>query len=142
MRTADSYWRPRRGSGSVGDDVTVNARTIRSVPLVLTDSKAAPAPRIVEVRGEVFMDNEDFQKVNKEIEAEGEEKYANPAQSHRRHLAPAGSEDRRQAAIAVFGPRAGGSRSAAGRQLLRMDTNAQGLGTAGAKRSRPRRQHR
>ena len=68
-----------RGRGNTGDDITVNARTIRSVPLALRKdgAKVAP-PAIVEVRGEVYMDNDDFQRVNKEIAAEGEEPYANP----------------------------------------------------------------
>jgi DNA ligase (NAD+) len=68
-----------RGRGNVGDDVTVNARTIKAIPLTLDqrDAKIAPPP-ILEVRGEVYMDNEDFQRVNKEIVAEGEEPYANP----------------------------------------------------------------
>jgi DNA ligase (NAD+) len=64
-----------RGRGNVGDDVTVNARTIGAIPLVL---RGKDIPGILEVRGEVYMDNEDFQRVNKEIEAEGEEPYANP----------------------------------------------------------------
>jgi DNA ligase (NAD+) len=63
-----------RGRGNVGDDITVNARTIKSIPLKLADG----APPVLEVRGEVYMDNEDFQRVNKEIAAEGEEPYANP----------------------------------------------------------------
>lgn len=63
-----------RGRGNVGDDVTVNARTIKSIPLTLA---AQAVPPILEVRGEVYMDNEDFQRVNKEIEGEGEEPYAN-----------------------------------------------------------------
>jgi DNA ligase (NAD+) len=68
-----------RGRGNVGDDVTVNARTIRAIPLTLhKDGAKVPLPPILEVRGEVYMDNEDFQRVNKEIEAEGEEPYANP----------------------------------------------------------------
>ena len=68
-----------RGRGNVGDDITVNARTIRSVPLTLRqDGAPTPPPRILEVRGEVYMDNDDFQRVNREIEAEGEEPYANP----------------------------------------------------------------
>src|SRR5438874_9841356 len=68
-----------RGRGNVGDDVTVNARTIRSVPLALaSDGAKKPLPKILEVRGEVYMDNEDFQRVNKEIEGEGEAPYANP----------------------------------------------------------------
>src|SRR3954471_18219878 len=68
-----------RGRGNVGDDITINARTIKSIPLTLrTDGAKIPPPAILEVRGEVYMDNEDFQRVNKEIEAEGEEPYANP----------------------------------------------------------------
>src|SRR5947208_9108598 len=68
-----------RGRGNVGDDITVNARTIKSIPLTLRkDSAPVAPPRILEVRGEVYMDNDDFQRVNKEIAAEGEEPYANP----------------------------------------------------------------
>jgi DNA ligase (NAD+) len=68
-----------RGRGNVGDDITVNARTIRSIPLRLNAEAAkVPLPGILEVRGEVYMDNDDFQRVNKEIAAEGEEPYANP----------------------------------------------------------------
>lgn len=66
-----------RGRGNVGDDITANARTIRSVPLALRVD-GTPPPPILEVRGEVYMDNDDFQRVNKEIIAEGEEPYANP----------------------------------------------------------------
>jgi DNA ligase (NAD+) len=68
-----------RGRGNVGDDITINARTIKSIPLALkkNDAKIAP-PAILEVRGEVYMDNEDFQRVNKEIAEGGEEPYANP----------------------------------------------------------------
>jgi DNA ligase (NAD+) len=67
-----------RGRGNTGDDITANARTIQSVPLRLNHGKGiAPPPAIVEVRGEVYMDNVDFQQVNKELVAEGEEPYAN-----------------------------------------------------------------
>jgi DNA ligase (NAD+) len=68
-----------RGRGNTGEDITINARTIKSIPLTLhkDGAKVAP-PAILEVRGEVYMDNEDFQRVNKEIAAEGEEPYANP----------------------------------------------------------------
>ncbi|HEV8379301.1 MAG TPA: NAD-dependent DNA ligase LigA, partial [Tepidisphaeraceae bacterium] len=65
-----------RGRGNVGDDITVNARTIRSIPLSLRKDDVEP-PEILEVRGEVYMDNEDFQRVNKELVAVGEEAYAN-----------------------------------------------------------------
>ena len=68
-----------RGRGNVGDDITVNARTIRSIPLALRDGDSkVEVPGVLEVRGEVYMDNDDFQRVNKEIVAEGEEPYANP----------------------------------------------------------------
>ena len=66
-----------RGRGNTGDDITANARTIRSVPLMLQKGSIPPPP-ILEVRGEVYMDNDDFQRVNKELAAEGEEPYANP----------------------------------------------------------------
>ena len=68
-----------RGRGNVGDDVTINARTIKAIPLTLDQRDAkTPPPPILEVRGEVYMDNEDFQRVNKEIVEDGEEPYANP----------------------------------------------------------------
>src|SRR5439155_21353786 len=59
---------------------TENARTIKSIPLLLRTQHSAlstPVPAILEVRGEVYMDNDDFQRVNKELQAEGEEPYAN-----------------------------------------------------------------
>src|SRR5687768_12384817 len=65
-----------RGRGNMGDDVTVNARTIRAIPLTL-HAGGEPIPPILEVRGEVYMDNDDFQRVNREIEAEGDEPYVN-----------------------------------------------------------------
>ena len=68
-----------RGRGNVGDDITANARTIKSIPLVLrTGDGTPPPPAVLEVRGEVYMDNDDFQRVNKELADEGEEAYANP----------------------------------------------------------------
>jgi DNA ligase (NAD+) len=63
-----------RGDGRTGDDVTPNIKTVRSVPLRLRGK----APRILEVRGEVFMNNDVFQKINQERLAAGEETFANP----------------------------------------------------------------
>lgn len=63
-----------RGDGNRGDDITHNVRTIRAIPLVLRDH----APELLEVRGEVFMDNETFQRINCEQERSGKETYANP----------------------------------------------------------------
>lgn len=62
-----------RGNGEVGDDVTANARTIRSVPLRL----AGTLPRL-EVRGEVFMPKRVFAELNRERREEDEEPFANP----------------------------------------------------------------
>jgi DNA ligase (NAD+) len=67
-----------RGRGNTGDDITANARTIQSIPLrIHRERSALPPPPVLEVRGEVYMDNADFQLVNKELVDEGEEPYAN-----------------------------------------------------------------
>lgn len=63
-----------RGDGVRGDDVTTNVKTIRSIPLVI-NGKNLPAS--FEVRGEVFLPRAVFEKLNKEREDIGEEKYAN-----------------------------------------------------------------
>ena len=63
-----------RGDGRVGENVTQNIRTIRSVPLRLV---GLPPP-LVEVRGEVYMDKADFARLNVESEERGERAFANP----------------------------------------------------------------
>ena len=63
-----------RGNGAVGDDVTANVRTIRSVPLVLPSE----APEMLEVRGEVYMTREGFVQLNAREEEAGREPFANP----------------------------------------------------------------
>lgn len=63
-----------RGDGRRGDDITHNLRTLRSVPLVLDGQP----PAVFEVRGEVFMPRAEFDRVNREQEAEGEEPFVNP----------------------------------------------------------------
>ena len=64
-----------RGNGKVGDDVTANIKTIKSVPLHL---KGKEIPDVMEVRGEVYLSLETFRRLNAEREAEGEEPFANP----------------------------------------------------------------
>jgi DNA ligase (NAD+) len=64
-----------RGDGRRGDDITSNARTIRAIPLRLEDGKI---PKILEVRGEIYMTNADFQRINKAREEAGEETFKNP----------------------------------------------------------------
>ena len=68
-----------RGDGYVGENVTPNVRTIRSVPLKLRRDKGAPPiPRRLEVRGEVIMPKSAFLKLNAEREKKGEPLFANP----------------------------------------------------------------
>lgn len=62
-----------RGDGNVGEDVTENLKTIRSIPMVIEN---AP-PRLI-VRGEVFMPKKSFEKLNARQEAEGKPLFANP----------------------------------------------------------------
>ena len=64
-----------RGDGAFGEDVTANARTIRSIPLEL-DPKLAPD--VLEVRGEVIMHKADFAKLNEKQKELGEKPFVNP----------------------------------------------------------------
>ena len=64
-----------RGDGTRGDDVTANVRTIRSVPLKLTGSDY---PDFFEIRGEILMPYESFDRLNAEREQTGEQPFANP----------------------------------------------------------------
>ncbi len=64
-----------RGDGRTGEDVTHNLKTIRSLPLRL---QGRPAPKLLEVRGEVFMPLEHFDRLNRGRLAEGLEPFANP----------------------------------------------------------------
>jgi DNA ligase (NAD+) len=64
-----------RGSGKAGDDITENLKTVRGVPLRLHTDKP---PALFEARGEVYMSKADFARLNEEVAARGEERYANP----------------------------------------------------------------
>ena len=72
-----------RGDGTEGEDVTANVKTIRSVPLRISQSKLASIgnPARFEVRGEVVMPRRAFEKLNAQREAAGEPKFANPRNS-------------------------------------------------------------
>lgn len=61
-----------RGDGTIGEDITNNLKTIRSIPFKLKD------PVMLEVRGEAFMPKRSFQKLNAHREEEGQELFANP----------------------------------------------------------------
>jgi DNA ligase (NAD+) len=66
-----------RGDGARGEDVTINVRTIRAIPLMLRDGP----PGRIEVRGEVYLPRVAFERINREREQAGEELYANPRNS-------------------------------------------------------------
>ncbi len=66
-----------RGDGVHGEDITLNLRTIRSIPLILHRDQRQP-PQRLEVRGEVFLPRKAFQIMNREREEEGQPVFANP----------------------------------------------------------------
>ena len=62
-----------RGNGAEGDDITQNVRPIKGLPMTLND-----APEILEVRGEIYMRHEEFERINATRETKGQQLYANP----------------------------------------------------------------
>jgi DNA ligase (NAD+) len=64
-----------RGDGYVGEDITANIRTIRSVPVTLRDPKAPPT---LEVRGEVYLPVKAFERLNEQLTEQGNRPFANP----------------------------------------------------------------
>ena len=64
-----------RGDGMVGEDVTLNLRTIKPIPLRLLGE---PNPDLIEIRGEVIIDKPDFERLNRERTERGEPLFANP----------------------------------------------------------------
>lgn len=67
-----------RGDGRVGEDVTANLRTVRSLPLRIPVKGRKKPPKRLVVRGEVYLEREDFTRFNAEQEKRGEKTYANP----------------------------------------------------------------
>lgn len=65
-----------RGDGTTGEDITANVRTIRTIPLRLKDH--GNLPRLLEIRGEVFMSEEGFLRLNETAKREGGKVFANP----------------------------------------------------------------
>jgi DNA ligase (NAD+) len=70
-----------RGDGRTGEDVTPNVRTIEAVPDRLTGTEEFPVPRLVEVRGEVFLPVEAFERLNESLLEAGKQQFANPRNS-------------------------------------------------------------
>jgi DNA ligase (NAD+) len=79
-----------RGDGEVGEDITANLRTVKSIPLKIPVGEAAksprtdlpvvnlPVPRYLVVRGEAFIPVKDFEKLNQQLEEAGQRSYLNP----------------------------------------------------------------
>lgn len=70
-----------RGDGTVGEEITNNVKTIKSVPLKLKNVKSSHNLDDIEVRGEIYMNVADFERFNKEREKQGEKLFANPRNS-------------------------------------------------------------
>jgi DNA ligase (NAD+) len=85
-----------RGDGTIGEDITSNIRTIRSVPLSLKESQNS-FPDLLEVRGEIFIQKSDFNALNLRAKEKGEKVFANPrnaAAGSLRQLDPAVTSSR------------------------------------------------
>ena len=85
-----------RGDGYAGEDITKNVMTIKSVPIRIGGNGAVPG--VIDIRGEVYMNVEEFRKLNREREAKGEPPFANPrnaAAGTVRQLDPAITASRR-----------------------------------------------
>ncbi|MDB5814861.1 MAG: ligase, NAD-dependent [Rhodocyclales bacterium] len=85
-----------RGDGEVGEDVTHNVRTIRGIPLRL-NARSMPVPGVIEVRGEIYMRRDDFERLNERQRERGEKTFINPrntAAGAIRQLDPAMSASR------------------------------------------------
>ena len=70
-----------RGDGRIGEDVTANVRTIKSIPLFLDN-----APEFIEVRGEAYMPHSEFKRINEERDEEGLPTFVNTSQCCSRFL--------------------------------------------------------
>src|SRR5215213_9502497 len=68
-----------RGNGEIGEDITANLRTVKSIPLrIPVDEKGPRPPKVLVVRGEAFMPIKEFEKLNRKRAEEGQPTYLNP----------------------------------------------------------------
>lgn len=67
-----------RGDGETGEEITANIKTIRSIPLSLFPTASFPLPARLEVRGEVYIEKKEFNRLNEEMKKKGEITFANP----------------------------------------------------------------
>lgn len=88
-----------RGDGLVGEDVTNNIRTIKSIPLVLRKAKDIP---MIEIRGEVFMRKADFRSLNVNLVAEGKKSFVNPRNAAAGSLRQLDSQITAQRSLSIY----------------------------------------
>jgi DNA ligase (NAD+) len=68
-----------RGNGEIGEDITSNLRTLRSIPLrIPVDTKGPKPPKYLVIRGEAFMPIKEFEELNRKLEEDGKRTYLNP----------------------------------------------------------------
>ena len=68
-----------RGNGEIGEDITTNLRTVRTIPLrIPVDEKGPKPPKKLVVRGEAYMPIQEFERLNRKLEEEGKRTYLNP----------------------------------------------------------------
>ncbi|MCP4252232.1 MAG: NAD-dependent DNA ligase LigA [Candidatus Scalindua sp.] len=67
-----------RGNGFRGDNVTTNLRTVKDIPLRFLETDHTKIPPMIEIRGEIYMPDKDFQLLNQKREEDGELQFANP----------------------------------------------------------------
>ncbi|MDD4092426.1 MAG: NAD-dependent DNA ligase LigA [Smithellaceae bacterium] len=102
-----------RGDGAVGEDVTQNLKTIASLPLRMKTGAFHPVPELIEVRGEVYMEKEPFEKLNLRRAEEGEAPFANPRNAAAGSLRQLDSKITARRPLNIFLYGIGSARSAA-----------------------------
>ena len=126
-----------RGDGRVGEDVTLNARTIGDIPEMLAGTERFPIPKVLEVRGEVFFMVADFASLNASLVEDGKAPFANPRNS------AAGSLRQKNPAVTARRPLRmichglGYARGLQPRDLARRLSGAEGVGAAGLRSHHP-----
>ncbi|HEX6799950.1 MAG TPA: NAD-dependent DNA ligase LigA [Ktedonobacterales bacterium] len=93
-----------RGDGVVGEDVTANVRTVKSIPHTLTGSAEHPVPRRVEVRGEIYMLRHDFEALNERLAAEAADAGREPRLFANARNSAAGSLRQKDARVTAARP--------------------------------------
>ncbi len=96
-----------RGDGTTGENITQNLKTIRGIPLSLR-TELQPSPKLLEVRGEVFIRKNDFEKINNQRETTGEHVFANPRNAAAGSLRQLDSSITATRPLSIFCYQAGG----------------------------------